>query len=100
MNLASGLNLMMTSQCHNKRLSLCFVCLGANILLFENDNQHVILMSTFGSPTKQINQTFVLETLFFSKIPIWSDYQSHTQMFMLPSLRAFSYCREAPPSSL
>ena len=38
MNLASGLNLMMTSQCHNKRLSLCFVCLGANILLFENDN--------------------------------------------------------------
>ena len=75
MNLASGLNLMMTSQCHNKRLSLCFVCLGANILLFENDNQHVILMSTLGSPTKQINQTFVLETIFFSKIPIFLIFE-------------------------
>ena len=83
MNLASGLNLMMTSQCHNKRLSLCFVCLGANILLFENDNQHVILMSTLGSPTKEINQTFVLETVFsakylfllFSSFPSCYQYQ-------------------------
>ena len=29
----------------------------------------------------------------------WSDYQSRTQMYTLPSPRAFLFCREAPQNS-
>ena len=55
-------------------------------------------MSTRGSPTKQINQTFVLETCFFGKIPILlylsflSCYQSqHPEIWNVYSIVVSNY---------
>ena len=67
MTLASGLNLMMTSSCTNETVSLLCVS-RADILHFENEIRHVVLLKYSKLIPKNVILDLALETHYFDKI--------------------------------
>ena len=67
MTLASGLNLMMTSSCTNETVSL-FCVPRADILHFENEIRHVVLLKYSKLIPKNVILDLALETHYFNKI--------------------------------
>ena len=67
MTLVSGLNLMMTSSCTNETVSL-FCVPRADILHFENEIRHVVLLKYSKLIPKNVILDLALETHYFDKI--------------------------------